>query len=208
MTGVFMRKPGEMIAAGVAAATLVAGAASCIAPERTYGEGSVLFPEGGCNKTTTEVVLDANGDYLHYAVDDMSVDSDRLRGGTDIGGGERAARAAVNDQLRVEAVGRAGTSEVTEVVFQGSEGQDLVIEAVEGLPWDQTVPADEEYRVSVEDLRKGLLDKESDSEGALTFAVREYDREAGITVQALEDPQAGAAVTFTQDCSRHAKVAD
>ena len=187
---------GKRMNALMMAGAVVAGGAlaGCATPERTFGPGSGVTAQGDCDQITTTKQFDDNGDYYDYAVSDVSVDADILRGA-----GEEGAHDATNDQLHVHAAGVG--RKVTEIVFSGSEGQDLMVESVSGLPWDQTVDGDNEIRVDVDDLR--AADAEHDT---LTIEVREDVRKATISIKALANPEDGAAVTFDQDCGVYAKV--
>jgi hypothetical protein len=186
------------------AGALVAGAgtmAGCANPELdgvgrsdTYGPGSLLTVNGECDPTTTTVVLDENGDWKGYAVGDISVNNSLY------GSPEQNAQ----DELRIEAVGRVGTSDVTEVVFRNGRYHDGVIEVVDGLPFDETLEAGDEYRVDVEDLAEG-----DEGHRDLTFEIREGVYKAVITVEPVStDPIDGVEVTLAQDCKTYAPVAN
>ena len=160
----------------------------------TYGPGSVLSEEKGCDPITTTITLDTNGDRVAYAVDDLSVDN----------GVFRTAEQNVEDELLVTAVGRVGNQEVTEVVFENGRYHDGVIEVLSGLPFDQTLKAGEEYRVDLEDLRANP----DEDRRQVVFEIREAELKTEVTVRPVGmDPADGATVTFAQDCTQYAPVA-
>lgn len=160
----------------------------------TYGPGSMLATEAGCDPTTTVVVLDENGDRKAYAVDDLSVRNNVFN----------SPEQNIEDELLVTAVGRVGTSDITEVVFANGRNHDGVIEVVDGLPFDETLEAGNEYRVDVEDLRDGEAGHRD-----LTFEVREGVRKATLTVEpASQNPTDGVELTLVQDCGTYAPVAN
>jgi len=194
---------GEVLAgAALATAVFVGVTANGCVPEsavvnggstETYGPGSMLTPEGECYPATQAIVLDQNGDRVAIGVKDLSVSGSIFR----------TPEQAIEDELLVEAVGRVGTTDVTEVVFSNGRYHDGVIEVVDGLVFDETLEAGEEFRVDVEDMR--------DDEGttSLTFEIREAELKSTLTVEPVsDDPADGVRVSHDQDCETFAPVAD
>jgi len=165
------------------AAVLTAGCAE------TYGEGSILTDNQGCDPISSTLEIDEKGDTVLYGIDDLSVggDTDWIDAGR------------VEDKLRIEAVGIAGRTAVDEVVFRG---EDLVIEVVDTLPVDWSQQKDDEFRVDISDLRG----ERGGPDHSFAFEIREGNALVPVTVEALTN--GGANVTLSQDCVAVPTVTD
>lgn len=180
-----MRKGTRVAGLGLGAALLFTGCAE------TYGEGSMLTDNNGCDPTSTTIKLDEAGDGFRYAIDDLSVEGPDLH----VEAWDVSSVGRVEDHLTVEAVGVEGSDRVDEIVVTGEK---MIIEVIDTLDVDMTQEADEEFRVDLSDIRE-------DEDNTFAFEVREGNSETRVTVEALA---VGANVTVEQNCVAQPTVVD
>lgn len=193
--------PRRVLTAG---ALVVLGGLAAGGCAETSGPGSAWMRGSDCDPTTTTRVFDTaagytdqgfsiDADSMFYGINDMSADASISDGGR------------IEDKLTITAVGVEGDPDVDETIVRELvfEGEDIVIEQVEPLPFDQTQEADEEYRVDVAELRARPAGHRK-----FSFWLREGVSRVFLTVRPDQDPANGATLTIDNDCEPAPEVSD